>query len=203
MNRQELFKLIKKSEYEKVGLDVDYLICVVPEEESIYLLFAGSNSDIDWRIDFDFPARPYREQISSLMVHKGFIKAWKSANDVIIEELKDVVLKYPNYEVFIAGWSYGGAMAILAGEDYFYRTCKKARLITYGAPKILSGEKSRKYVASCFKTVEQYGQYNDIVTYLAHFYKHINIKRCGDKFNLIKMLRNIKYYHCNYHKVDL
>ena len=203
MNRQELFKLIKSSDYEKVGLDVDYQICTVPEEKAIYLLFAGSNSDIDWKIDFNFPARPYKHQTTPLMIHRGFIKAWKSANDHIIEKLRDIAIFCTGYEIYVAGWSYGGAMAILAGEDYFYRYGKKIRLITYGAPKIISGDKSRRYLESCFKTIEQYGQNNDIVTYIATFFKHIKIKRCGDKFNLIKMLRNIKYYHCNYHKVDL
>ena len=203
MNRQELFKLIKKSEYEKVGLDVDYNILVYPEEKTIYLLFAGSNSDIDWKIDFNFPCKPYKRQTTCLMIHRGFIKAWKSANDIIINKLRDIVDFHPGYELFITGWSYGGAMAILAGEDYFYRTGKRSRLITYGAPKIISGTNSVIYLRGCFKTVEQYGQYNDIVTRVAIFYKHIKIKRCGDKFNLIKMLRNLKYYHCNYHKVDL
>ena len=203
MKRQDLFKLIKTSEYNKTGLDVDYLVYVVPEEKAVYLLFAGSNSKIDWKIDFNFPLKPYKRQTTCLMVHRGFVKAWKSANDKIIEEFADIVNFHPGYEVYVAGWSYGGAMAILAGEDYFYRTGKKARLITYGAPKILSGNKSKEYVASCFRTVEQYGQYNDIVTHVATFYKHVKIKRCGDKFNLIKMLKNIKYYHCNYHRIDL
>lgn len=203
MNRQELFKLIKKSDYQKTGLDVDYLIYIVPEEKAIYLLFAGSNSDIDWRIDFNFPVKPYKRQITCLRIHRGFVKAWKSANDKIMEELRDITLANPEYEIFVCGWSYGGAMSILAGEDFYYRYGKKIRLITYGAPKIIADKKSREYLADCFKTVEQYGQYNDIVTYLATFYKHIKVKRCGDKFSLKKMLRNIKYYHCNYHKVDL
>ena len=203
MKRQELFKLIKVTDYEKVGLDVDYCIMVYPEEKSIYLLFAGSNSDIDWKIDFNFPAKPYKHQTTTLMVHRGFIRAWKSANDFIMEKLRDIATFYKDFEIYVTGWSYGGAMAILAGEDYFYRYSRKVRLITYGAPKILSGEKSRRYVESCFKTIEQYGQNNDIVTYVANFYKHIKIRRCGDKFNLIKMLKNLKYYHCNYHKVNL
>lgn len=203
MNRQELFKLIKKSDYEKTGLDVDYQICVVPEEKAIYLLFAGSNSDIDWKIDFNFAVKPYKRQMTCLRVHRGFVKAWKSANDEIIEKLRDIAVSNMGYEIFVCGWSYGGAMAILAGEDFYYRYGKKTRLITYGAPKILADKKSRDYVARCFKTVEQYGQHNDLVAHVATFYKHIKIKWCGDKFNLIKMLKNLKYYHCNYHKVEL
>lgn len=198
----DLFKLIKHSDYTKVGKDVDYNIYVMQEEKKIYLLFFGSNSLMDWRINFNFFSKVYKNQKSCLKIHRGFIKAWKSANDVIMGELIKLVNEHPDYRVVIAGWSYGGAISILASEDFYFRTLKKPILITFGSPKIVPNKKSKDYLLSCCHSVRQFNQDNDLITKLVPFYRHIKEIGCGENFSLFKLF-NVKKYHTTYHKIGL
>lgn len=76
-----------------------------------------------------------------MWVAKGWADAYKSANDLIMEKLISVLK--PDYNVEICGWSYGGAVALLAAEDFYFRTKIKPDVITFGAPKPLFGNKTK------------------------------------------------------------
>lgn len=204
MDYQKLFNQIKKSEYKKTGDEVDYCIQVNAEGKLIKLLFEESQGKRDWQNNFNFPVKIYKNQKSILLAHRGFGNAYKSANDVIMNELEGYIKQFPDFNVVIAGWSHGGALAVLASEDFYFRFKKQATLITYGAPKTLWGKKSQDYLRACVKDAVQFGNNNDIVTYLPPFpgYHHVNIHRCGEKFSLKKIFRS-DVYHCNYGGIDL
>lgn len=204
MDYQKLFNQIKKSEYKKTGDEVDFCIQVNSKGKLIKLLFEESQSKRDWQNNFNFPVKIYKNQKSKLLAHRGFGNAYKSANDVIMNELEGYIKQFPDFNVLISGWSLGGAMAVLAAEDFYFRFKKQATLITYGAPKTLWGKKSQDYLRACVKDAVQFGNNNDIVTYLPPFpgYHHVNIHRCGEKFSLKKIFRS-DVYHCNYGGIDL
>lgn len=204
MDYQKLFNQIKKSEYKKTGDEVDYCIQVNAKGKFIKLLFEESQGKRDWQNNFNFPVKIYKNQKSKLLAHRGFGNAYKSANDVIMNELEGYIKQFPDFNVVIAGWSHGGALAVLAAEDFYFRFKKQATLITYGAPKTLWGKKSQDYLRACVKDAVQFGNNNDIVTYLPPFpgYHHVNIHRCGEKFSLKKIFRS-DVYHCNYGGIDL
>nr|MCR5764790.1 lipase family protein [Treponema sp.] len=124
MKPWELYEEIKKTEYTKSGDSVDWAVKVYPEEKLIRLLFEESTEDRDWRNNFDFPIKPYKQQDNTLWFARGWGNAYKSCNDEIMEKLTKTFyeLKDQNYTVEVCGWSYGGAMALLAAEDFCYRT---------------------------------------------------------------------------------
>lgn len=200
MNTRELYKLIYSTKSKKVGLDVDYSILV--QDDYIYLIFRGTNSDQDIIVDIDFPAKVYKKQQGDFRVHSGFAKAWKSANDIIMKDFILTRKKLPNLKVKIVGHSLGGAMAILAAEDYFFRTAEKVEVVTFGCPKVVFGSNSKTYFTSCLKDIKQYEVQNDPIPKLPPLFSHLNSIKVGDKLNLLNMLSKAKTYHCSYGTVE-
>lgn len=203
MTDSELFLMIKDCKsYKTVGMDVDYCIIRSPNEKRIYLVFEETTSDLDWKINFTFPMKPYKNQSKIFFAHRGYVKAWKSCNDNIMEDFISSYLLADDFIPTIIGWSYGGAMAQLAAEDFFFRTGIKPDLITFGSPKILYGLRTRKHFRNCTNVVKEYKQVNDFVTWCVPlpFVYSINKIKCGEKFNLKKIIHT-EYSHTHYDEV--
>lgn len=205
MKAHELYELINKTAYKKTGLDVDWTIFVNDGEKTVYLLFAPSNSKLDWFNNFRFPVKLYKKQQSKMLVAKGWGNAWKSCNDIVTRTTLKFYDVNEGYKLVISGYSYGGAIALLAAEDIAYRSNNsiKPNVITFGAPKPLFGKRSVRYVESCCNSITQYAHASDIVTYLPPFfgYKHIARSSIG-KFNLFKLF-NPSVYHAIYNDKTL
>ena len=184
MKDNELYKLIINTSYTKVGIDVDYAI--LKKEDATYLLFQETTTKIDWKINFQFWAKPYKNQKNPMLIHRGYVKAWKSCNDEIMNTTIKAVAENNHKPLIIAGWSYGGAMAILAMEDYFFRTGLKPQVITFGGPKIIAplAFRTKRYLKSCMDTKGKfYCHRSDIVPMIPPFYQALNKKKLG-KCNL-------------------
>lgn len=204
MTDSELFLTIKNCDnYKTVGDDVQYCILRNPIEKKVYLMFQETRSDYDWKVNLDFPCKPYKHQDKFYLVHRGYAKAWKSCNDIVMKDFITAWELDPKYTPIVCGWSYGGAMSQMAAEDFYYRTKHKPDVITFGSPKILYFYRTKKHFRNSCNEVKQYAQINDFVTWcipfpFVHFIKKV---KCGDKFNLIKLIKETAYNHCNYDKV--
>ena len=166
MKPNELFnylKSIKHDEYITSGDDVQYLVRTFHDEKRIRLMFEESCGKTDWKNNFNFPIKPYKYQENVLWYARGWAKAYKSCNDEIMKMLLQAHNENPDYEIEICGWSYGGAMSLIAVEDFYYRYKIKSIVTTFGAPKPLFGCKTRKTVLNCCKEVKQYAHRNDCV----------------------------------------
>src|SRR5574344_26616 len=166
MKPNELFnylKSIKHGDYITAGNDVQYLVKTFHDEKRIRLMFEESCGKTDWKNNLNFPIKPYKYQENTLWYARGWAKAYKSCNDEIMSKLIATYKEYPEYEIEICGWSYGGAMSLIAVEDFYYRTKIKSIVTTFGAPKPLFGCKTRKTVLNCCKEVKQYAHRNDCV----------------------------------------
>lgn len=199
MKDNELFNLIintKHEDYNEDGDSVNYLIQVDNENKIVRLIFEQSKSKRDWINNFAFPIKPYKNQKNVLLVSRGYARAYKSCNDKIQELFIKKVNENKNYKIEISGWSFGGAMAILAAEDFYYRSNKKANVITFGTPKILFGKKSKEHILESVESIKQYCNINDLVIYLPPFlfYKHINKIKIGNRFNFFKLFNVFKYH---------
>ena len=203
MKPSELFKLIRDTEFITIGDAVDFVVKVFDDEKIIRLLFEESTSFRDWKNNFNFPIKPYKNQKNILWFVRGWAKAYKSANDEIMENLINSYKVYPDYKIEICGWSYGGAISLLAAEEFYYRTKIKPDVITFGAPKALFGKKTKNYVMSCCNKVIQYAHQSDIVPYYMFFpgYTNVNKTKLG-KFNFFNLFKP-KIYHRCYGNEDL
>lgn len=202
MEDKDLFLMIKECKnYKTVGNDVDYCIMVNSSEKRIYLMFEESTSDTDWKVNFTFPSKVYKHQSEFYLVHKGYVDSWKSCNDEIIKDFIKTCNIAPTFTPTVIGWSYGGAMAQLAAEDFFFRTGTKPDLTTFGSPKILYGLFTKKHFKNSMNIVKEYKNINDFVTWCIPlpFVHHINKIKCNSKFNLLKIFKT-EYNHTHYNE---
>lgn len=201
---EEYFSVLINQVYQKAGMDVDYAIRVDEQEKTICLLFQGSSSETDWKNNFRFPKKPYKQAEKTLYYAGGWCDAWKSCNDQIMKELIKLYVICSDWKVLILGYSYGGAMALLAAEDFYFRTHIKPSVITFGAPKPLWGKKTAEYVRGCCNYVKQYANVNDVVTYCPPIpgYHRIRTDKVGKPFKL-KNLFNPWQYHQMYGEAEL
>ncbi|MCQ2587920.1 MAG: hypothetical protein MJ174_07380 [Treponema sp.] len=204
MKANELFSLIQSSSYITLGDDVDFLIKYIPEEKKIYCLFQCSSQKRDWINNFNFPAKLYYQQENKFLVARGWGNAWKTCNDEVMHRLFVACDVYKCYDVIFSGWSYGGAIAQIAAEDFYYRTSHKSDVITFGSPKPLFSFKTKKYFNSCVNSVINYSYINDFVPLLPPFPFYFCMKKkiLGKKFK-IKEFINPNFSHCCYGDANL
>ena len=207
MKPWELFNLIKSIKHEEYitsGDDVQWTVKVDDVEKVVRLIFEESCGNTDWKNNLNFPMKLYKKQESCIRAARGWGNAYKSCNDEIMQKIIFATEIAPDYQIHICGWSYGGAVALLAAEDFHYRTGKKASVYTFGAPKPLWGKKTREYVRSCVNEVKQYSHVNDCVPLMPPLpgYTRLSTDHIGGKRNFFKLFNPCKY-HCIYGEESL
>ena len=78
---------------------------------------------------------PLKAECTSCTVHVGFMKAWRETRPYINPQLKELVQKYPNYQLTLVGHSLGGAIAALASLDFHSRGWNP-QITTFGEPRV-------------------------------------------------------------------
>ncbi|GME85054.1 unnamed protein product [Ambrosiozyma monospora] len=141
------------------------LILTDPSEEQIIIAFQGTESFLDWVLDFSFVPvayEPYAVEndlatndfdANLPFVHLGF----KTATDNFLSNatgvLKGLKEEYPNYSVIVTGHSLGGALASLTGVE-LYLMGYEPTVIAYASPKVFNPTLA-DWVNEVFKT-DQY-----------------------------------------------
>ena len=123
MKIYELFDILKNKKYwNETGDKVNWDITTIKENGivKIFLMFQDSDGFEDWKNNLNYLStvysKVYKNQYSkNLIVHKGFINAYKSSNDIIMKALLDkiesVKNECDNFDVIITGWSHGAALS--------------------------------------------------------------------------------------------
>ncbi|WP_319758424.1 hypothetical protein [uncultured Sphaerochaeta sp.] len=188
----QLFKQITK--WDTIGTDTQYRIIHYPDE--VVIVFAPSNSQSDWKINFSFPKKPYKRMPTPFYVHGGFLDEWKKINDDFLKAAANI-----DKPITVMGWSYGGAMATLCYEDIwfnYFRARNTLRLVTFGSPRVI-GAKNFKSIEHRFDRTTLYANGSDIVTCVPPVifgFRHVrNLTRIGNKLNVIGLFKPKKYHH--------
>jgi hypothetical protein len=153
-----LFEKTLRGPWSTAGNDTQYRVEVI--DDIVYLFFQGSSQDRDWKYNFDFPATPYKNQPVPWKAHRGFVNAWKAAEDQVMMDVAKVKGKR---KLIIAGYSHGGALAVLAHEDLFYHHADPTTY-TFGAPRVLWLPK--RSILSRFEKLTNIANRGDIVTHV-------------------------------------
>lgn len=198
MKYSDLFKLIKhkrdwrecQSKNKKLSAEWDYLII----DNRIYFLFQETNGAQDWIQNFSFTKRKYGD----LQFHHGFYELF----DLMRDEIIKIVSEHSDKEIYSCGWSQGAALAVLNAQDIYFHTGRKVHLVSFGAPMVAYGKKTRDACRDSCIDAYEFCNRNDVVTYQPPFpnWYHIRRVNIGDKFNLFKLFDPMKY-HTNYDEV--
>lgn len=195
MRPYNLFNHLRSVDYHTTGKNLDWRIEVDNVENKIRVMFQESNQNSDWFFNFCFPfsltiigGMPY-------IFSSGWWICWCSSKELILHTIMKCWVKYPDYEIEICGYSFGGAIAQICGVEVYERLGIKPSLITFGSPKPFFLLWSKFMARRCFKSITQYAHRSDIVTWCVPLPSYFTVKntRLG-KFN-IKDLFNPLVYH--------
>ena len=166
MSYRELFETTIKGPWKTTGLDVQYR--VVKQGKHAFLYLQGSVSLSDWKLNFDFWVEPYKDMPSPWKAHRGFVKAWKSARDEIFQAVGNPDI------LTISGYSHGGALAIIAHEDFTFHGLSFVTSYAFGSPRVVW--KPSKTIASRFNMLTRVRTRGDLVTKVPPWiigYRHV------------------------------
>ena len=186
MTELELFKMCNKDKiYTQVGDGVDYGFIEDSGEGILYIFFEPSDGLDDWRNNFSYWRRPYKDMEISYRVHGGFLKCWKTVEDIIINKiLEEDPMENGSYRwrrIVVVGYSHGGALAALCHECvWFHRGDLRQgdHILGYGfeAPRIYAGWRLPQKLKERWRTFKVYRNKNDIVTHMppvCFFFRHV------------------------------
>lgn len=190
---KSIFEKIRKAEY--THLEDGASFTFEKQNGKLYLLFEWSNGLDDWKNNFNFPAKPYRDMENKWHAHRGFLKVWK----IIEPYLKDVIMDKETNKIIIAGYSHGAAIAVLCHEYCKYnRPDADITGYGFGCPRVLWGRMS-KAVKKRFEGFYVIRNSGDIVTHVppAIFgFRHVgNLLEIGEHsdYNIIDAHRSPNY----------
>ena len=192
-----LFKKCLSAEYIHTAEGGDYAIQV--EGDTLYILFECSDDKEDWKNNFDFPVKPYKDMRPTWYCHRGFLKVWKAMRDEIEEQVADLLSKKKDIQnITCVGYSHGGALSVLCTEDmvYWWGSSYKVNGYGFGSPRVLWGivPKEVKERLRDFKSIRNK---HDLVTHLPPIL--FGFRNAGE---LIKIGKAFKYSPIKAHYAD-
>lgn len=180
---KELFNKILLVKYKHIGKETASY-SYERDGDTLYIYFEGSNGATDWKNNFDFPAKPYRDMKNKWFAHRGFLTVWKTIEPYLQAEIYDLTVN----KIVIGGYSHGAAIALLCHEYCkFNRPDVTIESYGFGCPRVVWGF-MRKAVKERFEGFTVIRNGKDIVTHVppAIFgYRH-----AGD---MLKIGRNSGY----------
>ena len=154
-------------------------------DDVLYIFFEHSNGITDWKNNFDFPSKAYRDMENKWYVHRGFLRVWKSAKQYLKEQICNRGIR----GIVVVGYSHGAALALLCHEFCVFNRPDIADNIFgfgYGCPRVVHGYLRRK-ICERFKHFYVIRNCRDIVTHVPPTlfgFRHVgNIVHIGKNAN--------------------
>lgn len=161
-------------------------------KDYIVITFKGSTSNLDWRQNFRFWYAPYKDMPKKWFAHAGFVAKWKSIQPAVMAAVGKAVVR--GDFIRFAGYSQGGALAVLAHEDaVFNYPDTVVTTITFGAPRVIAFGHNIK---DRFDELFQFQHRGDLVPHVPPWifgYHHV-----GDKVKQGKFSFNFTKNHMRY-----
>lgn len=154
--------------------------------DTLKIFFEWSDGKEDWRNNFDFPAKPYKDMQHLWFCHRGFLKVWKSIEPYLVDAISDPDI----HKIEIVGYSHGAAIAMLCYEYcIFHRPDAVVEGVGFGCPRVFWGIVP-KTVQGRFSGFQVVRNGKDIVTHVppAIFgFRHVGeVVKIGKSKGIIK-----------------
>lgn len=125
---------------------------------------------MDWRRNFSFWKKPYKDMKEPYRVHAGFCDAWKEVEDIVIEKVTETEgEEYKWNRIYTIGYSHGGALAAFCHECVvFHRADIAAECwgIGFEAPRMYAGLVFRSNLRKRWKNFRVIRNKHDLVTHV-------------------------------------
>ena len=125
-------------ESQEKGVDTQAAILYCEADNRVFLVFRGSEDEIDWLNNLQFRQKDYPyddKDTTDIQFHRGFMTAYWAVRD----RVQRVMEQYTDAEVVVTGHSLGGALATIASLDVQYNITQDKQplsVYTYGAPRV-------------------------------------------------------------------
>jgi hypothetical protein len=114
--------------------DVQVAIGVM-KDGTMIILFEGSKSGIDWKVNFNFFMKPYRNMKALWFAHRGFTKAFKTVR----KQIRNSVFVRNPKKILIGGFSQGSAYTVLCHEDLMFANPNiSIESVGIGGPRVVA-----------------------------------------------------------------
>lgn len=204
MKPNELFNLIKKTDYKKCGLCANYQILVDDKNKLIKILFQESNGFWDWVFNLLYIAvpvyiNPYKNMLYKWKVHFGIKIVWHMMRDEVMGQIKQLHKEHSDYKIETCGWSHGGGQADMCAEDIATTLNYTPDDFTFGGLRIAHGKKTKEHFDACLgKNSVKYENGSDLVCRVPFWFmgfKDLSCKKhIGEKFSWFKIFKVAKYH---------
>lgn len=204
MTLLELFKRCYNAEEHYIHVEEDGSYLLQKEGDTLYLLLQKSNGKVDWKNNFDFPARPYKDMPKTWRAHRGFVKVWKAIEPYIAEAIRDPSIK----QIITIGYSHGAALAVLAHEYVWYNRpdiFDQCYGFAFEAPRVFCGVRIPKELKQRWENMYVIRVCNDLVTHvppLIFGYKHVGTLMKLEPKEGHKLIKHKKFDCINAHYPD-
>lgn len=172
--------------------EVDYKFIEDEDERVLYIFFEPSDGNTDWKVNFAYWRKPYKDMAVRYRVHGGFLESWKLIDDTIGTKIREVVKPEINEDghwnwkwqkVVIVGYSHGGALAALCHEYVWYNRIdlRDGRLIgiSFDGPRVFAGLSIPAALKQRWAHFYLICNQDDLVTHLPpviFFFRHVGNK---------------------------
>lgn len=145
--------------------DLQGYIGLLKETKTIYVVFRGSSSRLNWRADFEIIRRDYATYPEcDCSVHTGFYKATKNLKDATIYAVSNLKRETGYNKVVVTGHSLGAAVAQLIGMELFAVDIDN-EVYNYGQPRI-GNNKYAEFVNEIIKSMYRFTHDRDMVPHI-------------------------------------
>ena len=106
-------------------------------EKTIYVVIRGTSSVLNWIDDLEIKLVNYDSYPScNCLVHNGFYKSALAITNATLNSVFKLTKRFPNYEINVAGHSYGAAVAQLLAMELAKHEIKKPSIYNFGQPRV-------------------------------------------------------------------
>lgn len=177
----------------------------------IQVYFKETADKSEWKANFEFASKYYdRFEYDGKMIQLKTATGWGDMYSCVKWKVRNAVKELlathsgVDVEVEIIGWSLGSALAQLCCQDLYFNFGIKSYVFTYGSvkPWCHANKYIKQYLKSCYKECYNFGDHNDIVSYmvcLPTYFKLNKIVLKQDSFSVFKLFNPYKY-HTEYWK---
>lgn len=119
-----------------IKTDLQGYIGILPSSKSIYIVFRGSSSKLNWLDDFEIKKVPYNTfSECNCTVHYGFYRSALGVKNQTIFNINLLKKLYPLYNIIVSGHSYGAAISQLIAME-LYKEDFISSIYNYGQPRV-------------------------------------------------------------------